>query len=160
HLDGSTYSTPLPSQSQTALENFVNNGGGFIASQWDGYERAIGQQTGLPDLVLQLWNTGNTQNCGGCNVTYNVIRGHENHPVFAGVPSSFTFFSDGHDAGSAVPFTTNPSTVLMTIPTGNPAVLVRQFGNGRVVNFSWAPNYGTTLTLLDPNVQRLYTNAV
>ena len=159
HLDGATYFIPLPPQSQTALENFVNNGGGFIASQWDGYERSQNIQTDLPDLVLQLWATASSQNCGGCNVTYNVVPGQENHPVLAGVPSSFTFFADAHDASAAVPFTTNPSTVLMTVPAGGPAVLVRQFGNGRVVNFSWAPNYNTTLTLLDPNVQRLYTNA-
>jgi len=160
HLDGATYGTPLPAQSQTALENFVSNGGGFIGSQWDGFERSQNIQTGMPNLVLQLWNTPNSQNCGGCNITYNRVPGQETHPVLAGVPFSFTFFADGHDAGTAVQYTTNPSTVLMTVPAGGPAVLVRQFGNGRVVNFSWAPNYGTTSTLLDPNVQKLYINAV
>jgi len=39
-------------------------------------------------------------------------------------------------------------------------VLVRQFGTGRVVNFSFAADYITTRTLFDPNVQELYTNAV
>lgn len=160
HLDGATFSTPLPTQSQAALENFVSSGGGFIASQWDGFERTTGIQTGLPDLVLQLWNTGNDQDCGQCTVTYNVVPGQETHPVLAGVPSSFTFFADGHGAASAVQYATNPSTVLMTIPAGGPAVLVRQFGSGRVVNFSWAPDYITTQTLFDPNVQKLYTNAV
>jgi hypothetical protein len=160
HLDGQTFSSPLPTQSQTALESFVNNGGGFIASQWDGFERSQNIQTGLPDLVLQLWNTPGSQNCGGCSVTYNVVPGQESHPVLAGVPSSFTIFADGHDAGSRILYSTNPSTVLMTVPAGGPGVLVRQFGNGRVVNFSWAANYQTQQTLLDPNVQKLYVNAV
>src|SRR6266404_5661805 len=160
HLDGATYGTPLPPQSQTALEDFVSNGGGFIGSQWDGYERSIGTQTGMPNLVLQLWATITSQNCGGCIVTYNVVTGQENHPVLAGIPSSFTFYADGHDASTAVQYATNPSTVLMTVPAGGPAVLIRQFGNGRVVNFSWAPNYSTTSTLLDPNVQKLYINAI
>ena len=160
HLDGATYSTPLSSQSQTALESFVSNGGCFVGSQWDGFERATGIQTGMPDLVLQLWNTGNDQDCGQCIVTYNVVPGQQNHPVLAGVPPSFTFFADGHGAATAVQYATNPSTILMTIPAGGPAILVRQFGSGRVVNFSWAPNYGTTQTLLDPNVQKLYVNAV
>jgi hypothetical protein len=161
HLDGATYATPLPAQSQAALESFVNNGGGFIGSQWDGFERARGIQTGMPNLVLQLWGFANgEQDCGPCSVTYNVVPGQENHPVLAGVPSSFTFSADGQSAGSAVQFATNPSTVLMRIPAGGPAVLVRSFGNGRVVNFSWAPNYLSTKTLLDPNVQKLYINAV
>jgi hypothetical protein len=160
HLDGSTYGTPLQVQAQTALENFVQSGKGFIASQWDGYERTIGQQVNMPDLVLQLWNTPNSQNCGGCSITYNVVLGQQNHPVLAGLPGSFTFFADGHDAGTALVYATQPSTVLMTVPAGGPGVLVRTFGSGRVVNFSAAPGYSGQQTLLDPNVQKLYVNAV
>ncbi len=159
HLDGATYTTPLPVQSQDALEQFVSTGGGFIGAQWDGYERSQNIQTGLPDLVLQLWSTGNDQDCGSCNVTYNVVPGQESHPVLAGVPASFTFFADGHSAATAVSFATNPSTTLMTIPLGGPGVLVRQFGSGRVVNFSWAANYLSQQTLFDPNVLKLYINA-
>jgi hypothetical protein len=56
----------------------------------------------------------------------------------------------------------------MQVPTGRPAVLVRQFGSGRVVNFSFAPNYyfddlgniHDPVTLQDPTVQQLYINAV
>lgn len=160
HLNGSTYNTPLPAQSQAALESFVNNGGGFIGAQWNGFERVTGTQTGMPNLVLQLWNTVGSQNCGGCNVTYNVVSGQESHPLLIGLPTSFTFFADGHDAGTAIQYATNPSTALMRVPTGGPAVLVRQFGNGRVVNFSFAPHYQGDQTLLDPNVQKLYVNAV
>jgi hypothetical protein len=160
HLDGQTFGSPLPAQSQSALETFVSNGGGFIASQWDGFERSQNIQTGMPDLVLQLWDNPGSQNCGQCTTTYNVVPGQEGHPVLAGMPSSFTFFADGHDAGTQIQYSTNPSTVLMTVPAGGPAVLVRQFGNGRVVNFSWAANYVTQETLFDPNVQKLYTNAV
>jgi len=37
---------------------------------------------------------------------------------------------------------------------------VREFGQGRVVNFSHAANFSSIgLTLQDPNIQRLYTNA-
>ncbi len=160
HVDGGTPYTSLPVQSQTALESFVGNGGGFIGSQWDGYERVQRGQTSMNDLVLQTWFTGSPDvNCGDCSITYTVVPGEQAHPVLSGIPSSFTFFADGHDSAAAVVFETNPSTVLMTAQGGGPAVLVRQFGNGRVVNFSWAPNYETTRTLFDPNVQKLYVNA-
>lgn len=158
HLNGATYWAPLPVAAQTALVNFVQNGGGFIGSQWNGYERATGQQVDMNDLVLQLWPF--PDNCGGCTMTWTVVSGQEGHPVLAGIPGSFTFFADGHDAGSQVVFGVNPSTVLMRSPGGGPAVLVRQFGSGRVVNFSHAANYGSGNTLQDPNIQKLYINAL
>ena len=161
-LIGSTFGNPLPVSAQTALVNFVQNGGGFIGSQWNGFERTIGQQVNMNDLVLQLWaDQSGTENCGGCNVTYTVVPAQASHPVLAGVPSPFTFFADGHDAGSQVVFAVDPSTVLMTVSSGREGVLVREFGGGRVVNFSHAANYlNQGITLQDPNIQQLYINAV
>jgi hypothetical protein len=158
HLNGATWSTPLRPGGQTALTTFVENGGGFIAASWNGYEATSGTQKGMPQLVLQ----GTGASCSQCIITYNVVQGQESHPVLAGISSTFTFRADGHDAGPQLAFTTNPSTVLMRVPSGPPAVLVRQFGSGKVVNFSFAPNYGLGalgVTLLDPNIQRLYVNA-
>src|SRR5918994_526327 len=48
HLNGATYDFPLSSSAQSQLANFVANGGGFVASQWNGYE----VQSGLSDLSL------------------------------------------------------------------------------------------------------------
>ena len=157
HLNGFTWSTPLRVAGQAALTNFVQNGGGFIGAAWNGYEATVSQKS-MPELVLQ--GTGRT--CGQCIITYNVVQGQETHPVLSGMPASFTFHADGHDAGAQVTFASNPSNVLMRLPDGPPAVLVRQFGSGKVVNFSFASNYGlgsAGVTLLDQNVQRLYTNS-
>jgi hypothetical protein len=162
HLDGATFANPLPIAAQNALTAFVANGGGFIGSQWNGFEQVQGQQVNMTDLVLQLWP--GPLNCGNCNITYSVVAGQQNHPVLAGVPSSFTFFADGNSDFAQVPFAVNPSTVLMQTQAQGPGVLVRQFGSGRVVNFSHAANYlqsgSTGVTLQDPNIQRLYINAV
>lgn len=157
HLDGFTWANALRASSQTALTTFVQNGGGFIGTAWDGYELSHGQ-AGMPDLVLQ--GTGTT--CGQCIITYSVAQGQQDHPLLAGIPASFTFRADGHDGGPQLNFTVNPSTVLMRGPGGVPAVLVRQFGTGKVVSFSFAPNYGlgtSGITLADTTVQRLFLNA-
>jgi MBG domain/Thrombospondin type 3 repeat len=157
HLNGFTWATPLRAASQTALTSFVQNGGGFIGASWNGYEATVSQR-GMPELVLQ----GTGANCGQCVITYNVVQGQESHPVLAGIPSTFTFRADGHDAGAQLPFARDPSTVLMRVPSGPPAVLARQVGAGKVVSFSFAPNYGLGslgITLLDPNILRLYLNS-
>jgi hypothetical protein len=164
HLNGSTYDVPLPASAQTALTNFVANGGGFIGAKFNGYEI----QPDMDELVLQAMGgnpDGPEMTCSPCDRTYQRTAAGEGHPVLAGLPPSFTFTADAHDAGPAVA----SATVLMQVPVGGPAVLVRQFGSGRVVNFSFGPNYPfddnvggdhIPVTLLDSNIQLLYLNAV
>ena len=79
HLNGFTPFTPLPVASQVALNEFVRTGGGFIGSQWNGFERATNQQVNMNDLVLQLWPF--PDNCGGCNMTWTVVGAQAGHPV-------------------------------------------------------------------------------
>jgi hypothetical protein len=163
HLNGATYDIPLSSDAQSALTTFVANGGGFVAAQWNGYE----PQPDLNSLVLLGMGNdpeGPSHNCTACDVTFERLPAGEGHPVLAGLPASFTVPADGHDAGPAASF----ATVLMQVSSGGPAVLVRDFGSGRVVNFSFAPNYPWNdegllhdlVTLQDPTVQHLYLNAV
>ncbi len=164
HLNGATWNAPLPPTAQTALTSFVQNGGGFVGGQWNGYEATVGQKS-MPDLVLQTYAvTGKELECGNnCERPYTTVAGQENHPVLKGIPSPFRFIMDGHHAGPQVVFPVNPSTVLMRVSSGNPAVLVREFGKGKVVNFSFTPNYGLGgfgKTLQDAKVQQLYVNAL
>jgi MBG domain-containing protein len=163
HLNGNTYDAPLSLNAQSTLVNFVQNGGGFIGAQWNGTE----SQANLAPLVLQgqMWEPSE-ENCAGCTITYERLPAGEDHPVLAGLPASFSFQADAHAAGPAV----ESATALMQVPSGGSAVLVRDLGQGRVVSFSFAPDYpwddttvtGThkLVTLLDPNVQHLYLNAV
>src|SRR4051812_33192137 len=99
HLNGFTWSTALRAGGQSALTSFVQNGGGYIGATWNGYEATFGTQKGMPELVLQ----GTGPNCGQCIITYNVVAGQEAHPLLAGIPATFTFKADGHDAGAQLP---------------------------------------------------------
>ena len=163
HLNGFTYNIPLAQSAQSALKAFVSNGGGFVGAQWNGYEEVSGQQTQMSELVLHSSNGDDAESCGACEVTYNAVAGQESHPVLAGLPSTFTIYADGHDASAKLG--NDPSTVvLMRAPGGGPAVLASQFGSGKVVSFSFAPNYAELQedrhSLEDPKVQQLYINAV
>jgi hypothetical protein len=167
HLNGSSYQLPLPAEAQTALASFVSSGGGFVGAKWNGFE----DQPQMADLALQGFGgtaTGPEQACGHCEMTYEAEASAAGHPVLAGLPTSFTFIADGHDAGPQIEFASNPSTVLMRVPNGGAAVLIREFGAGRIVNFSFAPNYyfddmgsiQDPVMLQDPTIQQLYINAV
>jgi hypothetical protein len=164
HLNGNTVGPEylLSTAAQEALVNFVRAGGGFIGSQWSGYEASLGQDA-MQDLVLMGFDGPDNDNCFICGMTYTPVTGLENHPVLAGITSGLDFVADGHVSGGLTPFQSHPSTVLMTVPSGFPGVVVRSLDAGRVVNFSFAPNYGSGgdgQTLLDSDVQQLYVNAV
>ncbi|HEY8197050.1 MAG TPA: ThuA domain-containing protein, partial [Gemmatimonadales bacterium] len=163
HLNGFTYNVGLAPSAQTALQTFVSNGGGFVGAQWNGYEEVVSQQSQMSELTLLGASEEGSETCGQCEVTYNTVPGQEGHPVLAGLPSSFTIQADGHDASSKLG--NDPSTVvLMRVPSGGPAVVASQLGSGKVVNFSFAPNYADFAadrhSLEDPKVQQLYINAV
>lgn len=166
HLNGFSWSRPLPAAAQSALTSFVQAGGGYIGAQWNGYESKVRHQVNMPDLVLLGYGGGNgfDRNVMADTVRYNTVVGQERHTVLIGIPRSFKFWADFNDAGPEYVFATEPSTVLMRVTEGGPAVLARQFGRGKVVNFSFAPNYipgtGSNFTLKDANIQRLYLNSL
>jgi hypothetical protein len=167
HLNGSSYEAGLTDDGQNALASFVANGGGYVGAKWNGQEH----QPLMADLVLQGFGgipAGPERSCGFCQITYQAEAAAAGHPVLAGLPESFTFTADGHDAGPQIEFASNPSSALMRVPSGGAAVLVREIGSGRIVNFSIAPNYyfddmgaiQDPVTLQDANIQQLYVNAV
>jgi hypothetical protein len=168
HLNGSTYDGAPVQSAQQALSSFVQNGGGYVGAQWNGAEFT----PDMSDLILQGVGSadGSEQNCAVCQVTYGTETGQGSHAVLSGLPGSFTFTADGHDAGQQL--VTDGTTVLMRIPSGGPAVLARELGTGKIVNFSFAPNYpfdesgmerdwvATPPTLQNQNIKALYVNAV
>jgi hypothetical protein len=159
HFNGKTWKRALPVAGQQALVNFVRLGGGYVGGQWNGYEAFHGLLVDMDDLVLQLSGPP-PDNCINCSMNWTTVSGMGDHPMLAGIPESFEFFAGAHDAGPLVDFAVDPSTVLMTAPGGGPAVTVREFGYGRVVAFSAAPNQKSELTLQETYIQLLYLNAV
>jgi hypothetical protein len=162
HFNGKTFDYTMPVAGQQALVDFVRFGGGYVGGQWNGWERWKGYLLDMDDLVLQefLGTPGGSNNCETCWMTWTIVPGMEEHPMFQGVDESFEFFAGAHDAAPLVEFEEYPSTVLMTAPAGGPAVTIREFEYGRVVTFSSAANQNSEDTMLDPNIQRLYINAV
>ena len=163
HLNGNTFSEGqvLSAAVQSTLVDFVRAGGGYIGSQWNSYE-ATGEQAVMQDLVLAGFPGSVEENCASCPITYSISAGQETHAIVAGL-STFSFEADGHMGGPQVEFDSEPSAVVMELPSGTPGVLVRNLGAGKVVNFSFAPNYslaGEGQTLQNANVQQLYVNAV
>jgi hypothetical protein len=145
-LDGVTYNTQTPVSGQTALVNFVQNGGGFIGTAWLPYERGYGRYASMAQLIPLTRISGHET-----TDTYTVVV---NHPVTAGLPSSFSVPQAGYDVASA-----NSGTVVITGANAQDAVVVKQYGSGRVVGLATAAGY-YTYNPWNANMQTLLINAI
>ncbi len=161
HMNGATHDEAMSVPVQEALVQFVRGGGGFVGSQWLGFEeKAAKTQVKMSDLVLMGYGAPPIVGCQGCNLT--VVPGQEGHPMLKGIPSS-SVVNGGFWDGTKKNFAVNPPTVLMKINTHD-ALLVRQVDQGRVVNFTAGVNfdidsYGLVLPN-NPRITQLYVNAV
>jgi hypothetical protein len=155
-LDGNTYGQETPAAGQAALVQFVNNGGIYIAGEWDAFEFMNGAMQGMRDLII-LDRTSGTQ--GDMTMTKSADRATD--PIFDGVADSVTVNSGGN-VGPAHVFTTNPVAVLMQDANGNPTLARRSLGAGTVYNFSLAFNYlgDQDTSLKSPDIQKIIANMI
>jgi hypothetical protein len=71
------------------------------------------------------------------------------------VPSAFVVVVDAN--GTAHQFSSEPSVVLMKEGTRD-AVLVREFGNGKILGFHHSGNYSEYTSWSNPNIQKIIVN--
>ena len=154
HLNGTTHSAEMPNAGQTALVNFVNTQGGiYFHSEWLAYQRGQSKYSTMSELIL-LQRAGG----GEGNLTYTEVSAQSSHRILENIPSSFSFDS-GYNVGTAKSFGSNPVTVLMT-HSSNDAVVIRSYGNGKIMAMNNAGNYASKTTLSNANIQQLYINAI
>ena len=150
HLDGTTFGTRMPTNGQTALVSFVNTQGGlYIHNQWLSYEN----YSSMLELVLF---TGHSYHAG--SVTIVVASGQSSHAILSGISFPLTLSSwVGNKVGNLRH--SSDSTVLLKEGAGNHLV-IRPYGNGKIVAFSHAANYNAQTTLSNSTIQQLYINAI
>jgi hypothetical protein len=144
-LDGPGVTSDMPAGGQNAIKNFVTAGGGLISTEWLAYEVANLHYTIMQPLIPLTWGS-----YAEGLFTWNVTAAH---PVTSGVSPSFNV-STSADIG-----TVNSGTALVTSSSGDPMVIVKQVGSGRVVHFSCAGNYNGYHPFTVPDMQRLLLNA-
>ena len=155
HLNGTTYASNMEESGQQALVDFVNDGGGYLHTEWNAYE--VSDTTGAETLSgIQL--LARTSGASKAMHDYSVTA---IHPVVANVPSTFTTTGTcGGNVGSA----TNGGTVVATTPEFGDAVVVGEIGDGRVVGFAHAANFSDDISagflcLSDANVLQMMVDA-
>jgi len=151
HLNGTTYDTEMPLAGQNALVDFVKNESGFyISAEWDGYQVTKNQMLAMQDLILL--DRGNAEN--GI-VTFIPVVEEAGHPVLNSVPATFDVDVDAN--GTAHVFAIDPSVVLVKEGSRD-AVVVREFGNGKILGFHHSGNYNGNDNWSNTNIQKIVVN--
>ncbi len=157
HMNGASYSTAMDTRGQTAIMNFVRNGGGYIGGEWLSYEKS--SHSIMNDVILLWRETGVTE-----QIQYNKVIGLS-HPITDNLPSSFATASlYGRSPGLVSSDFSQDVTVLMTSPNSGspkPSVAIRELQKGRVVFYDHTVgNYGGTPYLNDNNMLELYLSSI
>jgi hypothetical protein len=153
HLNGTTYDVEMPTAGQLALVDFVeNNGGKYIGFEWNNYEVENNRMMSMVDLILTV------RGASGNGVrNYTVVPGKAAHPVLQGVGD---FSITANVNGTLRTFATNPAVVLMT-DENTDVVVIRKFGNGKVLGFNESGNYTSgTNSLSNANFHKLIVNFI
>ena len=153
HFNGTTYSSEMPNAGQNALVNFVQNQGGlYVSSEWNAYQINGGEMLNMRDLILLDRSSGSSRTMNFVTTTMG-----QNHPVLLNLPSTFTILNGEGNVGNVHVFSSQPAEVLMTEGT-NDAVVVREFGMGKVLNFHHSGNYASKSHFSDSNIQQIILN--
>lgn len=153
-LAGGLLRTPpadMPAEGQLAIADFVAAGHGLVLSEWAAFHVAAQRWQTLAPLALLGRGEAHTG-----QVTYEVEPAFAAHPIWAGLPPSFTFGSTSN-VGALLP---GPGVSRVArSPQAGDAVALRDSPQGRVVHLSHAGTY-VIHGWSNVNLQRLVANAV
>jgi hypothetical protein len=148
---GSSFQTDMPAAGQTAIVNFVNAGNGLVLTEWAAYQVANNRWQTLAPLVL----LNRTAAYSG-QVTYGVDAAFAAHPIWAGLPATFTIASTSNVGITKV---ASGVTRIAGSAQAIDAVAIRDVPKGRVVEVAHAGNYAPN-GWTNANMKLLMSNAV
>ncbi len=144
---GDDYNDDMPAAGQTSIENYVNNGGGIIMTEWIGYHVQNGRYSTIAPMLPMSRGGGNNG-----DETCTIVM---SHPITDGVPSPFTTVP--HSFGV---MTANASTtVVVDGSMANDEVGFRSYGSGMAVHFATVGKDSFFNAWTDPNLLKLMLNS-
>jgi len=150
---GNSWNIDMPAAGQTAIVNAYNAGmTGVFFTEWSGYEVETGHYTTLNSIML-LTRTG------GATVTQTFTLQIPGHPIWTGLPASFTTVNN---MGCSPVSIKNGGVSLATVTEcgGNGGMTIKD-GAARIVQTVNAANYQEPpWTTNDPNTVKLFVNAM
>lgn len=150
-LDGDLWPLDMNAAGQAGIVAANNAGVGVILTEWAQYHvNRLAQWTTLAPLTMKQSSVDRV-----AASTATVAVGMEGHPLWRGLPASFTVPAGyGYDEGL-------PKAGVTAVATGTGAVYIRDAAGavGRQVHAPWGVGWAGASISQDANAKRLYQNA-
>ena len=160
HLNGTRYdlAPEMPTTSQTAIVDFVKNGGIYVGLGLSTYDFNQGRMKEMEDLIL--FDIENADNFNGLILDYLVIDAQVDHPVLFDVEDIENVQAFSFTDATLRNFTDSPSVLIMNDKDGISLVATRELGEGKVVVFNNSGNYSDKDVLSVQAIQAIIDNAL
>ena len=140
HLNGEDPLSDVPLAGQSSLVSAVLAGRGYVSGAFNASDFDSGRHADLGDLTILR--------AGGGGATDQILSATLDpclHPILSGSPIALNTDPDlvGVESVALELFWIQPAEILATDSTGNPLLAIRKYGQGSVVQFSFAPNSST-----------------
>lgn len=146
---GNTWDTDMPAAGQQAIVDANAAGVGVVMTAWAGYHVLNLRWATLNPLVLIRYATGSS-----AGATFTLTEAE--HPIWQGLPASFTSNSVGIESG---PLINGGVAIASCSQCSDAGVAVRDTA-GRVAQIAHAGNYTSATTwYLDTNLLTMFANA-
>jgi hypothetical protein len=151
-LTSENFEEDMPADGQRAIMQASASGTGVVLTESAPYHVQNGRWAALAPLLLFTWGNG-------MNGSLAFEANNASHPVWAGLPARFVTVNDmsANGGGNMI-----SGGQIASNAYGYGAGVAVRGGTGRVVQMSWAANYGQAGVCWtnDPNIIRLMTNSV
>jgi hypothetical protein len=145
---GTTYTNDMPVAGQQSIVTAQAANTGVYITEWVAYQIGNGQYATFKPLLLFPRTSGNTS---ALTFTNTVV-----HPIWNGLPSTFTSATLGSNIGSVL--NAGATQIATCSQCTGIGVAVKDQGQGRIVQVAHAAGYsGSWWT--DPNLSKLMSNA-
>ncbi len=127
-LNGKNYSGRMPAAVQTALRDWVSNGGALLTTEWLMWSGSVNETTTgiLPVTYGGTWSTG-----------VETYTREAEHPISANLPASFQTRTDWSFSVTRVdPDPVKDAVVVFSGSRSEDAVVTGRHGSGRVVHWN------------------------
>ena len=150
---GNAYGTTMPAAGQTAIVNAYNAGAGVVLTEWAAYNVQNNNWTTLAAVLLVSRTAGISGNTGPYTLT------SAGHPVWDGLPMSFTAISQSANSGNII--AANGGVSIATSGGTTAGVVVKDAvgGKGRIVQIPHAASYNNVNWVSDANLRNMFVNA-
>ncbi len=121
------WASPMPNEGQTAIEQFVNGGGGLVTGEWVTYTEPARLGVALPATSSGAYSVRSL-------ITYRANK--PDGVLNANVPASFTFEADNIDGTELKLLPKAAAQVFYTNDYLHAGLVGWDYGKGRVLSFS------------------------